>query len=246
MKALILAAGFGSRLKQLTQDRHKVLINVGGAPLIDYPIRALMSLGVTDIGVVVGHRAEEVSDFLGDHYPFVETIQNDNFDGGNAFSVLAGERFVGREPFLVCMGDHAVSAGIVSPLVTQSEDDCILCVDYSASLSSQTNDATRVLIDTHGYVERIGKELSRWNAIDTGVFRMTPDVFPVIRTLSSVHGTDVTMTDLVLRMGDEGEYFSTRDVSGSFWADVDTFEDYQSVDRLLRISNGNDLQRVGL
>ena len=134
----------------------------------------------------------------------------------------------------------------VAYILSQNEDECILCVDYAANLSSQTNDATRVLIDTRGYVERIGKELSHWNAIDTGVFRMTPDVFNVIRTLSSVHGTDVTMTDLVLKMGDEGEYFSTRDVSGSFWADVDTFEDYQSVDRLLRISNGNDLQRVGL
>ena len=101
MKALILAAGFGSRLSRLTRDRHKVLINVGGAPLIDYPLQALISAGVTDIGVVVGHRAEEVSDFLAERYPFVEIIQNDQFVGGNAFSVLAGEEFVGSDSFVV-------------------------------------------------------------------------------------------------------------------------------------------------
>ena len=246
MKALILAAGFGSRLRRLTRDRHKVLINVGGAPLIDYPLQALTSVGVTDIGVVVGHRAEEVSDFLAERYPFVEIIQNHQFDGGNAFSVLAGERFVGSDPFLVCMGDHTVSAEIVAPLVTETDNGCILCVDSMARHSSQTNDATRVLVDELGFVQHIGKELSRWNAIDTGVFKMTPDVFHVIRLLSHVQGTDVTTTDVVTRMGDEGEHFSTRDVSGMFWADVDTFEDYESVDRLLRVGNGHDIQRVGI
>ena len=246
MKALILAAGFGSRLRRLTRDRHKVLIDVGGAPLIDYPLQALISAGVTDIGVVVGHRADEVSDFLAGRYPFVEIIQNQQFDGGNALSVLAGERFVGNNPFLVCMGDHTVSTEIVAPLVTETDDDCILCVDSMASLSSQVNDATRVLIDERGFIRSIGKELPRWNAIDTGVFKMAPDVFRVIRLLSRVQGTNVTTTDVVTRMGEEGAYFSTRDVSGMFWADVDTFEDYQSVDRLLRVTNGHDLQRVGL
>jgi choline kinase len=246
MKALILAAGFGSRLRRLTQDRHKVLIDVGGAPLIDYPLQALISAGVTDIGVVVGHRAKEVSDFLADRYPFVEIIQNHQFDGGNALSVLAGERFVGTDPFLVCMGDHTVSAEIVAPLVTETDDGCILCVDSMARHASQINDATRVLIDERGFVRRIGKELSRWNAIDTGVFKMTPDVFGVIRMLSYVQGTDVSITDLVTRMGDDGVNFSTRDVRGSFWADVDTFEDYESVDSLLRGANGHNIQRVGL
>ena len=246
MKALILAAGFGSRLRRLTRNRHKVLIDVGGAPLIDYPLQALMSAGVTDIGVVVGHRAQEVSDFLADRYPFVEIIQNDHFDGGNAFSVLAGERFVGSEPFVVCMGDHTVGAEIVAPLVTETDDGCILCVDSAAQHSSQVNDATRVLINEHGFIQRIGKELPRWDAIDTGVFKMTPDVFRVIRLLSEAQGTDVTTSDVVTRMGDEGENFSTRDVSGMFWADVDTFEDYQSVNRLIRVANGHDIQRVGL
>ena len=246
MKALILAAGFGSRLRRLTRDRHKVLIEVGGAPLIDYPLQALVSAGITDIGVVVGHRAWEVSDFLADRYPFVEIIHNDHFDGGNAFSVLAGERFVGSEPFVVCMGDHTVSAEIVTPLVADSGDDCILCVDSMASHASQVNDATRVLIDERGFIQGIGKELPRWDAIDTGVFKMTPDVFRVIRLLSDSQGTKVTTSNVVTRMGDEGEHFSTRDVSGMFWADVDTFEDYQSVDELLRVTNGHDIQRVGL
>jgi dTDP-glucose pyrophosphorylase len=70
---------------------------------------------------------------------------------------------------------------------------------------------------------------------------MTPDVFRVIRTLSEVQGTNVTTTNVVARMGDEGEYFSTRDISGLFWADVDTFDDYESVDKLIRVTNGHDI-----
>ena len=51
-------------------------------------------------------------------------------------------------------------------------------------------------------------------------------------------GTSVNITDVVRYMGDEGAPFSVCDVSGMFWADVDTVEDYEAVDSLLRETNG--------
>ena len=152
--------------------------------------------------------------------------------------MYAARSFVRREPFVVCMGDHAISAALVDRLMAGSWDGCVLCVDAAAWHPSQINDATRVWLDDRGYVGQIGKELTVWNAIDTGVFQMTRDVFPAVEHLMHRRGHEVTITEVVRLMGERGRPFATCDVSGAFWADVDTPEDYESVAGLLREKYG--------
>ena len=245
-KALVLAAGFGSRLGPLTLNTPKPMLEVGGMPLIGYPINALNHAGATEIGVVVGYKSDILTDFLHEYYPYVSVIHNENFDGGNALSVLSGRDFVGDDPFYVCMADHIISSDFVESLQTDEDGSPQLCIDYESVLSSQINDATRVLVDEGGFIQSIGKEIIRWNAIDTGVFRMPSSVFGSIDRLMSRQGLNVSITDMVVRMGDEGSRFSTHDVSGKFWADIDTREDYRSIDRLIRESNGLSIRRVGV
>ena len=54
---IILAAGYGGRLRPLTLEIPKVLLEVAGWPLIHYPISALWIAGVTDVAIIVGHKA---------------------------------------------------------------------------------------------------------------------------------------------------------------------------------------------
>ena len=69
MKGIVLAAGDGGRLRPLTLQTPKVLFEVGGQPLIQYPIRAMSLAGITEIGIVVGHDSQKVVDALKDAYP---------------------------------------------------------------------------------------------------------------------------------------------------------------------------------
>ena len=117
-------------------------------------------------------------------------------------------------------------------LISGSLESCTLCVDGRASHPSQIGDATRVLADD-GIILEIGKQLRTWNAVDTGVFNMTPDVFPVIEGLMLRQQLDVGISDIVTYMAANGQPFMACDVSGMFWADVDTAEDYESVNTLL-------------
>ena len=89
------------------------------------------------------------------------------------------------------------------------------------------------MVDAEGHIATIGKHLKVWNAVDTGVFKMTGDVFLGVGHLMGKHGAKVGLTDLVRFMGEDGHPFATCDVSGMFWADIDTSEDYESIDRLL-------------
>ena len=102
-----------------------------------------------------------------------------------------------------------------------------------ASLPAQLNDATRVLVGPDGYIDSIGKGLDSWSAIDTGVFKMTSDVFSVIDLLTDRLGTEVGISDVVRYFGAVGRPFSTCDVGGAFWSDVDTLEDYKAIESIL-------------
>ena len=67
---------------------------------------------------------------------------------------------------------------------------------------------------------------------------MTPDVFGAIECLMTTRGDDVEISEVVRYMGSIGKPFATCDVSGSFWADVDTINDYRAVDDYMREQNG--------
>ena len=234
MKGLVLAAGDGGRLRPLTLRTPKVLLEAGGYPLIHYPLNALRSAGITEVAVVVGYQASKIEASLRRTYPRARFVYNENHDMGNALSIGVARDFVGDDPFVLCMGDHPISPKIVRRLLSHSWEEHVLCVDPAASHPSQLNDATKVLTGAGGYIVRIGKSLKVWHAIDTGVFKMTPLVFAAIDDLVRRQGMDVSISSVVRYMGAEGRPFATCDVSGSFWSDVDTLEDYRAIGGLLR------------
>ena len=233
MKGVILAAGFGGRLRPLTLSTPKVLLEIGGQSLISYPLQAMRAAGIDDIGVVVGYRADEVSEYVQDLYPGVTIIHNEHYDGGNAISIYAAREFVSDEPFVLCMGDHPICSDFIADKLPGLDGGCTLYVDPMASHPSQVNDGTRVMVSSGGYVVTIGKELDRWNATDTGVFKMDSDLFGEIETLMATKLLDVSLTDVVRNRTSQGNPFFTCDVGGMFWADVDTLEDYLAVNDLL-------------
>jgi choline kinase len=233
MKAVILAAGMGTRLRPITYGTPKSLMEIGGRAVIEYPLRALQEAGISEVGVVVGHQSQLVGLAVQEFAPGITVIDNNSYRGGNAISVSAARSFVKDEPFVLCMADHVISAEIMISLLAEDRKNDILCVDRRAYLPSQIGDATRVLTDLDGTILEIGKNLDYYNAVDTGVFRITRQVFEAIEQLIKGQGLDVSISDVVTYMGRHGCPFSTCDVSGMFWADVDTPEDYYSIETLL-------------
>ena len=234
MKGIILAAGDGGRLYRLTRDTPKVLMEMGGQRLIQYPLNALSHAGISEVAVVVGHQSEKIVAALGETHNNLTFVCNEDYDGDNALSIHAARQFVGDDSFVVCMGDHPIGIGFVENLSSQWQKDCVLCVDAGAWHPSQLNDGTRVMVGPDSCIVSIGKDLEVWNAIDTGVFMMTDEIFPAIEHLMKRQGVGVSITDVVRYMGDVGHPFATCDVRSHFWADIDTPEDFESVDRLLR------------
>ena len=227
-KGVVLAAGLGSRMRSLTQQQPKALLPVQGQPLIHYPVRALASAGIRDIAVVVGYKAEMVKNALGDiESPdlSITYIYNPYFHKGNAMSVLIARDWLRRKPFILCMGDHVIEEDMVTRLLAVPTIQDTLCVDRAPEYCPDVNEATKVRTNSSGFIVRIGKGLHRWNAIDTGVFLLTHAFIEATAKLISVNNMNIGISEVIQAMIASGRRFATCDVTGLFWADMDTQED---------------------
>jgi choline kinase len=235
MKGLILAAGSGTRLRPLTQNIPKPLVSVMGQPLIDYTIEAFIQAGFTELGVVGGYKGCLLQEFLGDGKRYgikINYIHNKHYQLGNTTSILASQHFVNQEPFIVSMVDHMISPAILSCLFNKVECGNILCVDRQVQSTLHCKEATKVWIDERGFVLEIGKGLSRFNAIDTGVFLFTPRVFHHLSIC--LQNGPCSITRALRHMIAKGDTVISCDITGSFWFDVDTLDDLEYVCTVLQ------------
>ncbi len=231
-KGVLLAAGDGGRLRLLTSTCPKVLLPVQGKPLICHPIEALATAGIREIAVVIGYLGSQVRAALGDGSRFhvkLDYILNLDYHGGNAISVKKVKPWAAGEPFVLCMGDHIIEPDFVSRLLDKSPIAETLCVDFAPAGHHQLAEATKVVVDSTGFIKRIGKGLAYWNAIDTGVFVLTEKFLDAIDELIPELGIDIEISDVIRVLVSRGYRFATCDVSGCLWADVDTEEDLDFV-----------------
>lgn len=234
MKAVILAAGDGGRLRPLTLETPKVLLHLAGKPIVARTVDALLWHDIHDIAVILGHNAHKIIGALKSRprFPSLRFLTTPHWTGGNAISLYKAKEYVGESPFVLAMGDHVVAPPIVERLLAVETLANVLCVDYRPFHTSQTKDATKVWVDPMSRIVEIGKELISWNGVDIGYFRLTPQVFGVIEELWDRLGMEMGMSDVVRRFAEVGQPFVACDVTGLPWFDIDTPEDLEAVNRL--------------
>src|ERR1700722_13031863 len=129
-KAVVLAAGRGTRMRGLTLKLPKPMIEVGGKPVLSYIIEGLRDAGVQQILIVIGYRKEVVVDYFGDGSGFKVKIvytEQTTQDGTGKVVELAKE-FCGGDPFILSYGDILVDPASYLPLTQPGEADLILTV----------------------------------------------------------------------------------------------------------------------
>ncbi len=194
----------------------------------------MVAAGVRDIAIVVGYLGDKVKEALGNGNDFgvrLQYICNSDYLGGNAISVYKAREWAQGEPVVLCMGDHLIDREIVKRLLDRQTVNETLCVDYTPAQHHALAEATKVTVDKDGCIKDIGKGLTCWDALDTGVFLLAENFFQDLHTLVQHRGTDVTISDVIRFLIRRGHPFDTCDVSGCFWADIDTKEDLEMVRR---------------
>jgi bifunctional UDP-N-acetylglucosamine pyrophosphorylase/glucosamine-1-phosphate N-acetyltransferase len=218
MKALILAAGEGTRLRPLTSNIPKPLITLAGRPYLVHLVEALKDAGIKDQYLLVGWKSNRVKEFFGDGQQMgVELTyleQKERLGTANAVGVAEG---VIEGDFICVNGDVVMAPESLGELV-------------AAFLKDRTPFMGTVEVaepQHYGVVEHKGKKMVRIvekpavptsNLINGGIFGLTPEVFSFIhRTERSPRG-EFEFTDTLNMMAAEGDVLVRR-IKGE-WMDV--------------------------
>jgi 1L-myo-inositol 1-phosphate cytidylyltransferase len=221
MNCLIIAAGHGSRLRDISPS--KPLTPVAGVPLIEHVARAAAAGGATAFTVVTGHEAARLEAFLAVlserlGLP-IATVRIADWDKPNGHSVIAGAAAMSGD-YLLTMSDHLFDPAIIRILLAAPPTALTLAVDRDlANPLLDMDDATKVALGPDGAILRIGKTLERFDAIDTGLFRATSALAEAILAAVADGGAG-SLSEGVQRLADQGKAM-TVEIEGARWLDVD-------------------------
>jgi histidinol-phosphate aminotransferase len=235
-RAIVLAAGTGSRLSEGADTLPKPLRVVGGVPLLVRVLRTLQSAGIQEAVIVTGFQGELVRRTLAavpDLGLKLMFADNPHFDKKNGVSLLCASEFVDRE-CLLTMSDHLYSPELVRRLLSAyvPEGSCALAVDYDIERCFDLDDATKVGVE-HGKIKKIAKELESYDALDTGVFRVGPALIAELAAVEASTG-DCSLSDGVQALSRRGRFLAT-DVGDVRWIDVDTPQAMACAEAMLRV-----------
>tara|TARA_B100000212_G_scaffold342100_1_gene327591 strand:- start:9193 stop:9930 length:738 start_codon:yes stop_codon:yes gene_type:complete len=229
IKAVILAAGRGSRLGHLTNDRPKGLVELDGKSLLEWQCKALYGCGISEISVVTGYLSHKI-ERLG-----FKTIYNDNWENSNmvASIKLALDQIEG--PLIFSYSDIVYHPDIVKKLLSEDSSFAIAYDPNWLSLWQQRfenplSDAETFLIDSNRWITQIGKKSSLYSNMQgqfMGLFKVGITARISIENFLTfnpelINSLDTTtLLSLLLEKGN-----SLRGVPlDSYWCEIDSLSD---------------------
>jgi 1L-myo-inositol 1-phosphate cytidylyltransferase len=219
-RAIVLAAGRGERLVT-GLSFPKPLKRVGGTPLIVHTLRNLERAGVQEVAVVVGYLGDVLERGLS-RYRFeleLRFVQNDEFDKPNGTSLLKARDFV-SEPTFVLMSDHLWAPELITPIdqFALGADEAVLGIDHDIARCIDIPDATKVCVDGAS-ITAISKQLTSYQALDTGIFKITGALLDELARLDGPQGCSLSAG--VQALAARG-HMKAVSVGSAMWIDVDT------------------------
>lgn len=209
-------------------------------------LRVLAKAGIRQVAIVVGFEGEQVRGAVATmrvqepHLPEVCFFDNPAWHRPNGLSVLAARSFVIERTLLV-MSDQIAAPHLIHEMASMSNlgDETVLAIDRDLSRVFDFDDATKVRLDHHqGFkVQAIGKDLTEYDAMSTGLFVMSPSLCHCLEEIA-LNG-DPSLTQGVSEAARRGMVLA-QDVAGAIWQDVDSSDMRLHAEWLLRVY-GDDL-----
>ena len=221
-KAVLLAAGRGTRMREMTAELPKPMLEVRGKPVLQHIVEGLRDAGITDFLIIVGYRAEAVQNFFGDGSRYNITIQylTQTVQDGTGRVVELAKNFAADAPFVLGYGDILVSPENYKRVVDLSEDiDATVSVtrgeDVSKGGAVFVNDQME-LVDLREK-PKPGEPTSPW--YNAGLYAFRPSIFDFTAKLKRSPRGEYELTDAIRELAQSGKKVQALPLTGS-WADV--------------------------
>lgn len=195
MKALVLTAGTGNRLRPLTANRSKSMLMIAGKPVLQYIVDSLKENGITDIVLVVGHGKEELMSHFeqgGEQNISIRYVHQLQQEGTENAILCAKEELADEEEFLLVYGDVLVEPEMVSRTLTNHRNADAYAT-LLVTLVSNPEQYGTVRIGRNGVVERLvekgGPDRYVSNYAVAGVSVFNRGIFPLLEKHKTLEGT---------------------------------------------------------
>ncbi len=228
MKAIILAAGVGSRISKFIDEKPKSMVDIGGVPLIRYTVEMLRAKGIEDVTIVVGYRAGVIMEELKDER--IHFVYNPFFDVTNGIASMwfAREHLTEGEDTILMSGDVYLEPEIVDELIALDKSPVLLA-----------DSARRVEADyryhyENGILKRFGKDLTVEETTGEclGVAKLAGDFVGTYKAhmieMINRQCHSVWWENVLYDLSKDMDIY-VHDVEGAFWAEVDFIEDCRRI-----------------
>ena len=247
MKGLILAGGLATRLRPLSHTGPKQLIPIANKPVLFYIVEDLVNAGITDIGVIVGYTPERIkfiTDALGDGSKFGAKITYIEQSGplGLAHAVITAKNFLGKDDFVMYLGDNMISKGITD-LVEEFKKNK---PDASIMLC-QVDDPKKygvAVLDNNGKVIDVEEkpEIPKSNYAITGIYIFKSCIFDAIKKIKPGKNGELHITDAIQVLVHSNDKKVESHIVKGWWDDTGTSDAVLNANRLvlMELKNKNE------
>jgi NDP-sugar pyrophosphorylase family protein len=221
-KAVLLAAGKGTRMKELTNDIPKPMLEVQGKPILLHIVEGLRAAGVTSVLIVVGYRQEVVREFFGDGSKWglrVEYSVQEVQDGTGRVVELA-RGFASTDPFVLSYGDILVNAENYRRLVALGDAEALVSVKHNPGEIAKGGAVfvnERFELTDLREKPQPGEPTSPW--YNAGVYTFRPSIFEFTARLEKSPRGEYELTDAIRALAQSGRLVQAFELQGD-WADV--------------------------
>jgi glucose-1-phosphate thymidylyltransferase len=221
LKAVVLCAGEGTRLRPLTFSKPKHLLPVAGKPILGHVLEALAAAGLNEVALVVGHHPEAVQRYVGDgeEWGLTATYITQGQPLGLAHAIGETREFVGDHPFIVYLGDNLLEHGIADFVAGFGAGSA-----QTSLLLKEVEDprcyGVAVLDDQQRVVRLVEKPADPPSHLAiVGVYAFTPAIFDAIAHIQPSARGELEITDAIQYLVDQQARVTAQVMSG-FWEDA--------------------------
>jgi choline kinase len=235
MKAVILAAGVGSRLRPLTDNMPKCLVEVNGISILERQIEALARPEIEEIVIVCGYKAEKVFRFVhGKGYRNIRLVENlEYLNTNNMYSLYLAKDFV-PDDFILANADVIFHPGIIGELINNSPDSVIV-----AEKGSYLAESMKIIV-INKKITAISKSIKQsdayGNSIDVYKFSKAARnvLFEEIGNYIEVQKNRNSWTEVALNQILPQIDFYPLDIADTYyWVEIDDYKDLENANSIL-------------
>ena len=221
-KAVVLAAGRGTRMRELTAELPKPMIEVRGKPVLQHIIEGLRGARIDQLLLIIGYRADAVRDFFGDgsRYNVAIKYTTQTVQDGTGRVVDLGHDFVSNRPFILAYGDILVDSANYKRVVDLPDDvEAFLTVTRGEDVTKGGAVFLNEEMDLVDLREKPkpGEPTSPW--YNAGLYAFRPSIFDFIAKLKPSPRGEYELTDAIRDLAQSGKKVKALELTGQ-WADV--------------------------